>query len=175
MRTILFSILVLFCSLSVAENLSDYRLGSGDKIKIQVFGEDDLGMEVRLSDAGTISYPFMGEIQVKGLTVGQLENHLIAGLKPDYLIDPKVSVSIVEYRRFYIHGEVKNPGGIPYLPGLTLRKAIALAGGFTERASRSKIYVVHDGMGDLSDKSLLIGLGDQILPGDIITVEQSFF
>jgi len=175
MRTILFLILVSFSVASFALSLSDYRLGSGDKIRIQVFGEEDLGMEVRLSDAGTISYPFLGEIEVMGLTVGQLEYNIVGGLKPDYLIDPKVSISILEYRRFYIHGEVRSPGGIPYLPGLTLRKAIALAGGFTERASRTKIFVIHDGMEKVTDRAVPIRLGDQIRPGDIITIEQSFF
>lgn len=156
------------------QTLSDYRLGSGDKIKITVYDEQDLSMEIRLSDAGTISYPFLGEIQVAGLTVGQLESKISQGLQGDYLVHPEVSVAIEEYRQFYIHGEVKQPGGFPYVPGITLRKAIALAGGFTERASHSKIYVIHDnaratGEGDP------IKLDDEINPGDTITVEQSFF
>lgn len=169
-----FLIFFFLSAVAGAVTVSEYKLGSGDQIRIQVFGEEDLGMEVRLSDAGTISYPFLGEIQVKGLTVGQLEASVINGLKPDYLIDPKVSVSILEYRQFYIHGEVTKPGGFPYLPGLTLRKAIALAGGFTERASKTKISVIHDGDETLK-KSSRIALGDEVAPGDVITVEQSFF
>jgi protein involved in polysaccharide export with SLBB domain len=174
MKTVVFLFFFLFSSVIGAVTLSEYELGSGDQIRIQVFGEEDLGMEVRLSDAGTISYPFLGEIQVKGLSVGRLEASIISGLKPDYLIDPKVSVSIIEYRQFYVHGEVKKPGGFPYLPGITLRKAIALAGGFTERASKTKISVIHEG-DEVIKKSSAIALGDKLAPGDIVTIRQSFF
>ena len=158
-----------------ADSLSDYRLGSGDSIKISVYEEPELGLEVRLSDAATISYPFLGEIQVSGLTVGKLEEKITDGLKGDYLVSPSVSVSVVEYRQFYIHGEVEAPGGFPYVPGLTLRKAIALAGGFTERASRSKMYVIRDGIVNTSERSRQIDLDERLSPGDIVTIEQSFF
>jgi protein involved in polysaccharide export with SLBB domain len=161
-----------FCSLA-AENLSDYQLGSGDRIQIQVFDEADLSMEVRLSDAGTISYPFLGEVRVSGNTVSQLEAQIVGGLKGDYLVDPKVNVSVVEYRPFYINGEVEDPGGYPYQPGLTLRKAIALAGGFTERASKTKINVLSEGAVDGRQRQ--IGIDVTLNPGDIVTVEQSFF
>lgn len=155
------------------ETLSDYQLGSGDKIEIKVYDEPDLSFEVRLSDAGTISYPFLGEVRILGLTVGQLEQRIREGLRGDYLVDPEVTVSILEYRPFYINGEVKEPGGFPYVPGITLRKAVAIAGGFTERASRSKIYVIRDG--SINEEGRQIGLDERVMPGDIITVEQSFF
>lgn len=158
-----------------AEVLSDYRLGSGDVIKIAVYEEPDLGLEVKLSDAGTVSYPFLGELEVAGLTVGQLETRITTGLRGDYLIEPNVTVSVAEYRPFYIHGEVENPGGFAFLPGLTLRKAIALAGGFTERASRNKMYVIRDGVDMVNKKGRQIGLAERLMPGDIVTIEQSFF
>jgi protein involved in polysaccharide export with SLBB domain len=166
------ALFLLFSNETFGESISDYRLGSGDAIKISVYEEPELGLEVRLSDAGTVSYPFLGEIEVAGLTVGKLEATIREGLKGDYLVDPNVTVSVVEYRQFYINGEVSKPGGFPFLPGLTLRKAIALAGGFTERASRSKMFVIRD---DSSGKGRLIGLDEELAPGDIITVEQSFF
>lgn len=157
------------------ETLSDYRLESGDKIKVTVYDEPELSIdEIRLSDAGTISYPFLGELRVAGLTVGELERQIREGLRGDYLVDPEVAVSIIEYRPFFIHGEVESPGGFPYIPGITLRKAIALAGGFTERASRSKIFVIRDGA--LSkEEGQRITLDEEVKPGDIVTVEQSFF
>jgi polysaccharide export outer membrane protein len=156
-----------------AETLSDYKLGSGDRIQIQVFDEPDLSMEVRLSDAGTISYPFLGEVRVAGNTVSQLEAQIVSGLIGDYLIDPKVNVAVVEYRPFYVNGEVDSPGGFPYQPGLTLRKAIALAGGLTERASKSKINVLSEGA--VNGKQRQISLDEFLSPGDIVTVDQSFF
>jgi protein involved in polysaccharide export with SLBB domain len=168
----LFGLLAPFCLLGAA-TLSDYQLGSGDRIQIQVFDEPDLSMEVRLSDAGTISYPFLGEIRVEGNTVSELESQIVNGLIDGYLVYPKVNVAVVEYRPFYVNGEVEAPGGFPYQPGLTLRKAIALAGGFTERASKSKINVLSEGA--VNGEQRQTSLDEFLSPGDIVTVEQSFF
>ncbi|MBL4680765.1 MAG: polysaccharide export protein [Pseudomonadales bacterium] len=167
-------LLLLFLKpvLASESSLLDYKLGSGDLINIVVFGELDLSLEVRLSDAGTVSYPFLGELKVNGLTSRDLEHLLTEGLKGDYLVEPRVNVSIKEYRQFFIAGEVANPGGFEYSPGLTLRKAIALAGGFTERASKSKMYVI---AGSGNDKKIQMSLGDLVKPGDTVTIEQSFF
>lgn len=170
-----FVAITLVCSSIYADTLSDYRLGSGDSIKITVFDEPDLSLEIGISGKGTVSYPFLGELEVSGLTVSQLEAKIADGLKGDYLVEPRVSVSIALYRQFYINGEVEAPGGFPYLPRITLRKAIALAGGFTERASKNKIFVIHDHVEIKNGRGQLIGLDELITPGDIITVEQSFF
>jgi polysaccharide export outer membrane protein len=151
-----------------------YQLKAGDVISILVYGEEDLSFDKLLvGESGYISYPFVGEIKLSGLTLADLEARLIAGLKPDYLIDPKISVSIVEYRPFYISGEVKDPGSFPYQPGITLHQAVSVAGGFTERASKSKIYVVHDD--DPSRERQRVDLHYEVKPGDTISVEQSFF
>jgi protein involved in polysaccharide export with SLBB domain len=151
----------------------DYRLDSGDKVSITVFDEPDLSLEVLISNAGSISYPFLGELKVKDLSPSELENKIINGLKGPYLVDPKVSVTVLAYRPFYIHGEVKLSGGYPYQPGLTLRRAVTLAGGFTERASKTKITVIRDN--DPQKKVVPIQLDDLVYPGDTITIEQSFF
>mgnify|MGYP003471843607 FL=1 len=154
--------------------LSTYRLASGDVISIQVFGEEDLSREkIRLSDAGTISYPVLGEIRVLGITAGELEQFIADGLRGKYLVNPKVSVSIQEYRQFYVNGQVEKPGGYSYIPGLTVRKAISLAGGFKERADTGKIFIIHDT--DSSQKPVSVDQSSSVLPGDIITVEESFF
>ena len=150
-----------------------YRLGPGDRIIIKVFGEEDLSMDVRLNDTGRLNYPFLGELVVQGLTVTELERLITRGLKGSYLRDPAVTVSIAEYRPFFLYGEVQKPGGIPYQPKLTVERAIALGGGFTERASRSKIEVVR--AGDPKHKAVRVELSDPVFPGDVITVKQSFF
>lgn len=150
-----------------------YQLGPGDLIVIDVFGEEDLSMEVMLADTGVINYPFLGELQVEDLTVGELENVLLGGLKGPYLVDPDITVTIKKYRSVYLTGEVEEPGGFPYQPGLTVEKAIALAGGFTERASRNKIEVKRGD--DPNADSQRVRLTDPVQPGDIITVQQSFF
>lgn len=154
--------------------LSSYRLGAGDVISIRVLGEDDLKREhVKLSDAGTISFPVLGELQVKGMTVGDLEDLVTRGLKGRYLVNPQVTVSIDEYRNFYVNGMVEKPGGYPYSPGLTVRKAVSIAGGFKERAARDKINVIHDD--DPKQTPHKVDLNTALLPGDIVTVEESFF
>lgn len=161
---------------ALADSVTSYRLGSGDQISIQVFGEEDLTMEVRLSDQRTISYPFLGHVEVQNRTTSEVEESIREGLRGDYLIEPRVNVSVTEYRPFFITGEVKEPGSYPFQPGLTLRKAISLAGGFTERASRSKIYVDKKSA-DLSVavSRKIVDLDDLVHPDDVITVQQSFF
>jgi len=154
--------------------LSTYKLGMGDVISVQVVGEDDLKRDkVRLSDAGTLSFPYLGEIRVRGMTVGELEDFITKGLKGRYLLNPQVTVTISEYRNFFVNGQVMKPGGFPFEPGLTVRKAISIAGGFKERASKEKINVIHEG--DLKGDAKRIALDALVKPGDILTVEESFF
>jgi polysaccharide export outer membrane protein len=155
-------------------NLSTYKLGVGDVISVQVVGEDDLKREkVRLSDAGTLSFPYLGEIRVRGMTVGELEDFIAKGLKGRYLLNPQVTVTIGEYRNFFVNGLVEKPGGYPFVPGLTVRKAISLAGGFKERASKEKINVIRED--DPKGIPIRIALDAPVQPGDILTVEESFF
>lgn len=154
--------------------LSSYKLGAGDLITIRVLGEEDLKREkVRLSDAGTISFPILGEIRVKGLTVGELDDLITKGLKGRYLVDPEVTVSIDEYRNFFVNGHVEKPGGYPFMPGLTVRKAISIAGGFRERAARDKLNIIRDD--DPTQTTRRVDLNAPVYPGDILTVEESFF
>ena len=154
--------------------LSIYKLGVGDVISVQVIGEDDLKREkIRLSDAGTLSFPYLGEIRVRGLTVGALEEFITKGLKGRYLLNPQVTVTIHEYRNFFVNGQVDKPGGYPFVPGLTVRKAISMAGGFKERASKEKINVIRED--DVKGMPQRVPLEAPVQPGDIITVEESFF
>ena len=154
--------------------ISNYRLGAGDVISIQVLGEDDLKREkIRLSDAATISYPILGEIRLLGKTVAELEVLIRDGLKGRYLLNPQVTVTINEYRNFFINGQVTNSGGFQYVPGLTVRKAVSLAGGFKERASREKIFIIREN--DPTQTPKRVDLDASVNPGDIITVEESFF
>ncbi|MDB5980190.1 MAG: putative polysaccharide export protein [Pseudomonas sp.] len=157
-----------------ADTGAQYKLGSGDELSITVFGEEELSFEkIRLNDAGTFSYPFLGDVAAKGLTPSQVEKLIVDGLKKGYLVDPKVSVNQITYRSIYINGEVQKPGGYPFEPGLTLAKAIALGGGLTERASIKRVTIVRgDGSPTLTDK---VELNTAIAPGDTISIEQGFF
>ena len=152
---------------------TNYRLGSNDKIDIQVFQEADLSLTADISTNGTIDSPFIGDIKLSGLTLGEVEQLLDSKLRGDYLIDPRITVSIIEYRPFYVAGEVKSPGSYENQPGMTARQAIVIAGGFTDRASRRKVYLIREG--DKTYKEKKVKLNEKIGAGDTITVKEGFF
>jgi protein involved in polysaccharide export with SLBB domain len=154
---------------------SDYRLGSGDKISIVVFGEAELSLQVALNEAGRFNYPFLGEIVAVGKTAADVETALMTGLKGDYLLNPRVSVTIVEYRPFFISGQIARPGSYPYSPGMTVRKALTLAGGITDRGSERRIMLIAESDKARKSEGRKVGLDDRIGPGDVITIGESFF
>lgn len=169
----LFIMLMLLASqVSAHKQHHDYKLGAGDKIVIEVYGEADLKVAVVIDTSGSIDYPYLGEINVVGLTPAQIKEKIYTGLKGPYLISPKVMVSIAEFRQFYIKGEVKRPGGYPFRPGLTVDKAIALAGGFTERAAKQSIMRSKNSNLNQAHK---VTLDDHVSPDDILNIEESFF
>lgn len=172
---ILLLLLLSTCTgLVTAQTVEDeYSLGSGDVIRITVFGQDDLTVETRLSNIGVIRYPFLGDIRLVGRSLSEVEAFIDNGLRGDYLVDPSVSVTVLEYRPFFINGEVSKPGGYPYQPGLTVEKAAALAGGYTERASKNAVSIRRSITGN--EVSIEVSPSEIVMPGDIITVPQRFF
>ena len=180
LRYLLLILLSLSAFSTVAQGLADsdptYTLNTGDHVQVTVFEEPDLSISAVLDDTGAISFPLLGEIMVRGLTPRQLETNLTEGLRGRFLINPRVNVAIIEYRPFYVRGEVANPGGFPFKPGLTVEKAVSMAGGFTARASKSKFYIISDDSSDTKGEVRKSAtLGSRIRPGDVINIEQSFF
>ena len=106
----------------------------------------------RSAHNGTIDYPLIGELKIKGLTLPETEALLDKKLRGDYLIDPQISVSIISHRPFFVTGAVRSPGGYEYQPGMSVRQAVAVAGDFTDRASRSKIFIIREGSKDSRQK-----------------------
>lgn len=156
-----------------ANDVSSYRLGAGDVINIVVFGESDLSLlKYRIPDSGVITFPF-GEVRALGLSIADLEISVANGLRGGYLVHPRVSVSMEEYRPFFINGQVEHPGAYPYKPGLTVRMAVSIGGGYKERASKSNIFIEREN--DTQHKQVNISQDGAVLPGDTITVEESFF
>jgi len=170
-QQLVFVILLLAGMAATAQQSEAYRLATGDTVAISVFGEADLSMSVTLPHDGVLKYPFLGDIQVDGLTVPELERTIAAGLRGDYLINPEVTVTIQKFRPFFFNGQVNRPGSYEYQPGLTLEKALALAGGLSPRAARSKIEVRRAN----SDSFEKIEMDDPVYAGDVINVPQSFF
>ncbi|MFK5894210.1 MAG: polysaccharide biosynthesis/export family protein [Pseudomonadota bacterium] len=170
-KIIYFFLLILTPFILYANDTQKYTLSTGDEIRILVYGERDLTLKIKVDDDGIISYPFLGNILIKGLSLGEVESKIRSGLKDGYLRNPNVNVSIIEYRPFFVNGQVKRPGAFPFQPGITVHKAITIAGGFTERASENSIYVIHNN----STKKIKINKDDRIKPGDTLSVEESFF
>jgi polysaccharide export outer membrane protein len=151
-----------------------YRLGAGDKLRITVFGQKDLTGTYQVDGAGLLSFPLVGQIPAGGLTADQLGQSLVSRLKPDYLKDPSVSVEVLTYRPFYVVGEVKTPGGYPYVANMTVLNAVALAGGFTYRARENSFYVTRSDK-DGGKVKLDATPDTPVEPGDVITVRERYF
>jgi polysaccharide export outer membrane protein len=176
-RPLLFAILLLASASAAAEATApppDYRLGAGDSVAIAVYGEPDLSLTAKVRENGRIAYPLIGELAVAGRSPAELEQELEQALDGDYLIDPKVSVSVAEYRPYFINGQVAHPGSYPYQPGMTVRKAVSLAGGLSERASERRITLIPESQKDKS-QGRKVTLDEPVGPGDIITIDESFF
>lgn len=156
-----------------APDLSAYRLGIGDKVRVDVFGEADLSVNTEVDPTGHISYPLLGALPALKKTAAELEATIATGLTNGYLINPDVRVTVVQYRSFYVIGQVARTGAYPYSVGLTVEKAIALAGGLTRIASTRGIYLLQEDTP--TNKRKRVGLDAVILPGDTILVEESLF
>lgn len=158
---------------ATASAVAEYQLGSGDHIKIKVFGHDDLSADVYLDGTGTISLPLIGTIKAGGTTIRQLETMIADKLKPDYLRNPRVTVEVLNYRPFYIIGEVKNPGSYAFVNGMTIINAVALAGGYTYRARENSVFITR--ANDSARAKQRANHDSLVLPGDVIEVPERFF
>lgn len=157
-----------------ASEQHSFLLGSGDRLKITVYGEQKLSGEYAVTSGGYISFPLIGNVAVEGRTLEQVQEDMRNSLASGYLQDPRVSIEVQNYRPFYILGEVEKPGEYPYVSGLTLEQAIAKAGGYTYRAKKKKILI--KGANQLTEQSFAYR-DKKILvkPGDTIRVPERFF
>jgi polysaccharide biosynthesis/export protein VpsN len=151
-----------------------YRLGSGDQVRITVFGEPDLTGQFAVDGSGVVAFPLIGEVKAAGRTARELEKGIAEKLRDGYLKNPTVNVEVLSFRPFFILGEVKAPGSYPYKNGLNVMNAVALAGGYTYRA-KSNVWVITR-TGDSKYQAREITNGDfQVLPGDTIVIPERFF
>ncbi len=151
----------------------NYRLGTGDKVKVTVYGEDDLSGEFFVDGSGQIQLPLIGQVKAAGLTIHEFVKEVQTLLGQNYLRDPKVTAQIENYRPFYIMGEVNKPGEYPYENGLNALGAVALAGGYTYRADDSEVYIRRSGT--TTEVSAPANATTRIFPGDIVRVGERIF
>jgi polysaccharide export outer membrane protein len=149
---------------------AEYTLGSEDKLRLTVFGEEQLSGEFQVDSSGSVSLPLIGEVRAGGLTLRQFEAGVTAKLKQGYLQDPKVNAEVINFRPIYVIGEVKKPGQYPYVSNMTLQKAVALAEGYTYRASESSAEIIRNGQ-----KFQANGGMTPLLPGDEVRIMERYF
>ena len=152
---------------------AEYTLGSGDKLRVTVFGHEDLSGEFLVEGTGLVSLPLIGGVPLGGKTISEAEEAIIDALRPDYLINPRVSLQVLNYRPFYIIGEVNSPGSYPYVSGMTVLEAVAIAGGFTYRAKEKEMTIVRGT--DTSRQKEEATPETFVRPGDVIEVPERFF
>lgn len=158
-----------------AKGITDehYRLGISDKLKITVYGEEDLSGEFVVDSTGQIQLPLVGQVEAANMTLHEFRAEVSKALMAGYLKDPRVNVEVMNYRPFYIMGEVNKPGEYPYENGMTVLSAIALAGGFTYRADDDEVYLRHNG--EAEEHTMPADSKTKVVPGDIIRVPERIF
>lgn len=152
-----------------------YRLAAGDRLSITVFGEESLSREYAITPQGDLAFPLLGDIPIADMTVADLQDALRAGLGEGYVNDPRVTVEVLNYRPFYILGEVNKSGEFPFSDGLTVVQAVALAGGFTYRAERQRVFIVRYGQNKEESYDIEDGRPVYVAPGDTIRVGERYF
>lgn len=154
---------------------TDYTLGPGDKVRITVYGEEKLTGEYSITSTGLIAFPLIGNIEAGDRTLHDIESTITTRLRGGYLKDPRVAIEVLNYRPFYILGEVNKPGEYPYTNGLTLQQAVATAGGYTYRANTHKIGIKRPN--ESTEHLIRISNSQplQVRPGDTIRITERFF
>ncbi|MEE4451337.1 polysaccharide biosynthesis/export family protein [Novosphingobium resinovorum] len=155
--------------------LGAYRLGPGDRLRVTVYNEPSLSGEYAVSSAGAIAFPLVGNIDAQARTVEDVAQALTTRIADGYMTDPRVSVEVLNYRPYYILGEVQRPGQYPYVAGMTIEQAVAAAGGFSYRANARRVNLRRTP--DPAEKSVEIA-GRQVvvvMPGDTIRVLERYF
>jgi protein involved in polysaccharide export with SLBB domain len=163
-----------FSALNPPPLAESYLLGAGDRLKITVFGENELTGEYAVNPSGVIDFPLIGEVRALGVSLRQLERDMTRRLKAGYLKDPRISIEVLNFRPFFITGEVRNAGQFPYKASLTVQEAVAIAGGYTYRANTRVVLLRRFG----DEKELSIELQSQrvsVYPGDQLRVGERFF
>ncbi len=150
-----------------------YQLDSGDQLRVVVFGQTDLSNTYSVDGGGKVAFPLIGAIQARGLTLRQFETQLSAQLGERYLRNPDVTVEVAEYRPFFILGEVQNPGQFPYVIGMTVQTAAAIAGGYTPRAQQRSAVINRQVTGRVISGE--VAPNHPVRPGDTITISERFF
>jgi polysaccharide export outer membrane protein len=158
---------------AVAVPQEDYRLGIGDKLRVNVFRQESLSGEFQINSDGNLSFPLIGDVKALGATVAQVNGVIRDRLAEGYLKDPRVSIEVINFRPYFILGEVKTPGQYPYSINLTVMNAIATAQGKTPRADGKAVWIRKSGEENEALYRLTPDL--KVQPGDTIRIGERLF
>lgn len=158
----------------VAAGLETYHLGAGDRVRVTVFNEPTLTGEYNITPGGALAFPLIGVVAAGGRSIDAVQQELTAKLAEGYVNDPRVSVEVLNYRPFYILGEVNRPGEYSYASGMTVEQAIARAGGFTYRANEKTVFLRRQ-TGKAESAVSLRSAQVAVLPGDTIRIGERYF
>jgi polysaccharide biosynthesis/export protein len=158
---------------AVADSDGPYLLDSGDRLRIFVYGQPNLSRSYSVDHAGQITVPLIGEVTARGMTTQKLEAVIRSRLGSQYVRDPQVTVDMLQNRPFFILGEVKLAGQYPYVSGMTVETAVAIAGGYSDRASSAKFRISRRINGFVEQ---IEAPSDYVVQaGDTVTVFERFF
>ena len=155
------------------EDNGPYTLDTGDKLRVVVFGQDTLSNTYLVDAAGMISMPLIGAVPAREQTTAALAASIKGRLSQGYIREPSVAVEVETYRPFFVLGEVTYPGQYPYVPHMMVENAVAIAGGFTPRASKTSVTITRKVAG--LPQRFPLPLRYKIRPGDVVTVGERWF
>ncbi len=150
-----------------------YVLDAGDRLRVVVFGQEGLSNSYAVDGAGKIAMPLIGAVEARGKTTQELGRTITSRLRSGFVREPHVAVEVETYRPFFILGEVNTAGQYPYVNGMTVETAVAIAGGFSPRAWRGQATV-----GRLVDGQMVhaaVPIAYPLRPGDTVTIEERWF
>lgn len=159
--------------LYAASTAEPYTLSAGDRLRVIVFGQDSLSNAYSVDGAGRIAMPLIGSVPVQGRTVQAVEGEIAARLRNGYVREPRVSVEVEAFRPFFVLGEVTNAGQYPFVEAMTVRTAIAIAGGFGPRGYQGAVDLTR--VIDGAPVTGRVPLDAPVRPGDTITVRERIF
>lgn len=160
-------------TLTLPAEAAVYRLGTGDEIKVTVYGEEKLTGNYPVNDQGNVAFPLLGEVSAVGKSLDEFEKAVSAGLSDGLVNKPRVTIQVVNFRPYYILGEVGKPGEYPFVDGLTIFSAVARAGGFTYRADQRRVYIRHKSGPD--EIGYRLEGSTPVQPGDTIRITERAF
>lgn len=157
-----------------AASTNVYQLGAGDSLRVIVYGEDKLNGEYRVGDNGAVTLPLIGSVAAEGKSVEEFSAAVAESYRTGgFLNSPKVAAEVIAYRPFFVLGEVNKPGQYPFIPGMTIRQAIATANGYTYRAKQSEVMVTH--WRQKQESTFRLDAAATVAPGDTIRVPERHF